>query len=199
MAPRKSTKKSVAPTTESQEVPQEVPEVQQENVVETPDVKPEVQDEQEVETVQQNDVDKYVVVLEILQRQEKEIKNAIALVKTLQKEHAKLQKASVKRPKKGANTQNGTKTRTPSGFAKPTKLSDDLCSFLGVPNGSQMARTDVTRVINEYIKKNSLQDTKDKRTIVPDEKLMSILKLGDDDKLTYFNLQKFIKHQFQKV
>lgn len=199
MAPRKSTKKSVAPTSESQEVPQEVPEVQQEPVVATPDVTPEVQEEQEVEAVQQNDVDKYVVVLEILQRQEKEIKSAIALVKTLQKEHVKLQKASVKRPKKGVSTQNGAKTRTPSGFAKPTKLSDDLCSFLGVPNGSQMARTDVTRVINEYIKKNSLQDTKDKRTIVPDEKLMSILKLGDDDKLTYFNLQKFIKHQFQKV
>lgn len=198
MAPRKSTKKTVSPSSETKDVVPEVQEVVQEPVESSPEV-PVTEVSEDVEEVQHSEVDKYVVVLEILQRQEKEIKGAIALVKALQKEHLKLQKASVKRPKKGVNGQNSNKTRTPSGFAKPTKLSDDLCTFLGVPNGSQMARTDVTRVINEYIKKNSLQDIKDKRTIVPDEKLLSILKLEDGDKLTYFNLQKFIKHQFQKV
>lgn len=153
-----------------------------------------------VEPVVENPVDvepdRFVVVLERLQRFATELKDTVALVKTLQKEFVKAQKASTKKTKKVASV--STKPRTPSGFAKPTKLSDDLCSFLGVSAGSEMARTEVTRVINEYIKTHSLQDTNDKRTIVPDEKLKSILKIGEGDKLTYFNLQTYIKHHFQR-
>jgi chromatin remodeling complex protein RSC6 len=152
---------------------------------------PVVSDETTVE------VDRFVVVLEKLQRFATEIKDTIALVKTLQKDFHKAQKTSSKKTKKTSVT-SVTKPRTPSGFAKPTKLSDDLCNFLGVAVGSQMARTEVTRVINDYIKKNSLQDVNDKRTIVPDTKLLSILKLSEGDKLTYFNLQTYIKHHFQK-
>lgn len=146
------------------------------------------------------EVDRFVVVLERLQRFATEIKDTISLVKTLQKEYQKAQKTSSKKSKKSKKSApaTSTKPRTPSGFAKPTKLSDDLCNFLGVATGSQMARTEVTRVINDYIKKNSLQDVNDKRTIVPDGKLLSILKLGEGDKLTYFNLQTYIKHHFQK-
>lgn len=149
-----------------------------------------------VETVPE--VDRFVVVLERLQRFATELKDTVALVKTLQKEFQKVQKASAKKTKK-ASPAVSTKPRTPSGFAKPTKLSDELCAFLGVDAGSQLARTEVTRIINEYIKKNSLQDANDKRTIVPDTKLMSILKLGEGDKLTYFNLQTYIKHHFQRA
>lgn len=151
----------------------------------------------ESETAPVVEVDKFVVVLDRLQRFATEVKDTIALVKALQKEFQKVQKSSVKKTKKSAPLASN-KPRTPSGFAKPTKLSDDLCAFLGVSSGSEMARTEVTRVINEYIKKNSLQDTADKRTIVPDAKLMSILKLGEGDKLTYFNLQTYIKHHFHR-
>lgn len=143
------------------------------------------------------EVDKFVVVLERLARFASELKDTVVLVKALQKEFQKVQKTSVKKVKKSASS-TPAKPRTPSGFAKPTKLSDDLCSFLGVSSGSEMARTEVTRVINEYIKKNSLQDVNDKRTIVPDSKLLSILKLGEGDKLTYFNLQTYIKHHFHR-
>lgn len=143
------------------------------------------------------ELDRFLVVLERLQRFATEIKDTIVLVKALQKDYQKAQKTSSKKTKKNSPS-TSTKPRTPSGFAKPTKLSDDLCNFLGVATGSQMARTEVTRVINDYIKKNSLQDINDKRTIVPDGKLLSILKLGEGDKLTYFNLQTYIKHHFQK-
>jgi chromatin remodeling complex protein RSC6 len=191
MAPRKSAAKK--------ETPVESP-VVTESAVETPEVVVAVETVVPVETVETetSTVDKFVVVLELLQRWATDIKNASALVKTLQKEHQKVQKASVKKTKKVASASTDGKARTPSGFAKPTKLSDELCAFLGVPAGSQLARTEVTRVLNEYIKKNSLQDTNDKRTIVPDEKLSSILKLQGGDKLTYFNLQTYIKHHFHK-
>ncbi len=189
MAPKRSTKSSPAPVVAETPAPvTEVPTPEPVTVVETA---------VETETTPVVEVDKFVVVLERLQRFATELKDTIALVKTLQKEQQKMQKSSVKKTKKAAPVASN-KPRTPSGFAKPTKLSDDLCAFLGVPSGSEMARTEVTRVINEYIKKNSLQDTKDKRTIVPDTKLMSILKLGEGDKLTYFNLQTYIKHHFHR-
>jgi chromatin remodeling complex protein RSC6 len=194
MAPKRSTKSAPVVTetpTPVAETP--VPVVETTSVVvETTPVVDVV-----VETTQTVEVDKFVVVLERLQRFSTELKDTILLVKTLQKEFQKVQKSSVKKTKKTSPVASN-KPRTPSGFAKPTKLSDDLCSFLGVPSGSEMARTEVTRVINEYIKKNSLQDTADKRTIVPDTKLMSILKLGEGDKLTYFNLQTYIKHHFHR-
>jgi upstream activation factor subunit UAF30 len=189
MAPRKSAPKKETPPVDTSVVVEPVSEVTQE-VVEVVETAPVVESEAPV--------DKFVVVLELLQRWATDIKNATTLVKTLQKEHQKAQKASVKKPKKAAPSSTEGKSRTPSGFAKPTKLSDDLCGFLGVPAGSQLARTEVTRVLNEYIKKNNLQDANDKRTIVPDEKLSSILKLEGGDKLTYFNLQTYIKHHFQK-
>lgn len=141
------------------------------------------------------EVDKFQAVLEKLQSFVNDAKELITTVKTLQKEHAKLQKASSKKTRKVAA--DGAK-RSPSGFAKPTKLSDELCDFLGVERGSSMARTIVTKHINEYIKTNNLQDQKDKRNINPDAKLKAILAIKESDKLTYFNLQTYIKQHFKK-
>jgi chromatin remodeling complex protein RSC6 len=118
-------------------------------------------------------------------------------VKVLQKDLAKVLKSSKRGKAKGGS--NGGAKKTPSGFAKPTKLSNALCDFLAVPKGTEMARTDVTRLLNEYIKSKNLQDKEDKRTIHPDAKLQTILTLESDDTLTFFNLQKYIKHNFVKA
>ena len=141
------------------------------------------------------EVDKFTQVLDKLQSFVNDVKELISTVKTLQKEHVKMQNQTSKKNKK-VNA-DGVK-RNPSGFAKPTKLSDELCDFLGVAHGSSMARTIVTKHINEYIKKNSLQDESDKRHIIPDEKLKMILSISEGDKLTYFNLQTYIKQHFKK-
>lgn len=126
------------------------------------------------------------------------LKDMTVMVKGLQKEHAKLLKSSQKKQKRSNNAgANGAK-RTPSGFAKPAQLSPELAKFLGYPEGTQLARTDVTRQLNTYIKNNNLQDKVDKRTINPDPALRAILNLKDGDKVTYFNLQSHIKHHFVK-
>jgi upstream activation factor subunit UAF30 len=139
-------------------------------------------------------VDKFAVILEKLQAFSNDLKEVISTVKVLQKEHNKLQKQTTKKAKKVSGGQ-----RTLSGFAKPSLLSDELCDFMGVTRGTSLARTEVTRMINEYIKKNSLQDAEDKRRILPDAKLKKILNLTPEDKLTYFNLQKYMKHHFTKA
>lgn len=102
------------------------------------------------------------------------------------------QKASSKRKKR-------TGTRAPSGFVKPTRISDDLAAFLSKPSGTEMARTDVTRDINKYIREHDLQDKQNGRRIHPDGKLTALLKVGKDEELTYFNLQRYIKPHFKSA
>jgi upstream activation factor subunit UAF30 len=102
------------------------------------------------------------------------------------------QKQSNKRKRKAGN-------RAPSGFVKPTKISDELASFLGKDKGTEMARTDVTREINTYIRAHKLQDSSNGRKINPDSKLASLLKLKKSDELTYFNLQKYMSPHFAKA
>jgi len=102
------------------------------------------------------------------------------------------QKLNSKRKRKSVN-------RAPSGFVKPTKISDELAKFLEKPVGSEMARTDVTREINKYIRYHNLQDKDNGRKINPDSKLSSLLKLKKTDELTYFNLQRYMSPHFSKA
>ena len=102
------------------------------------------------------------------------------------------QKASMKKKRKVGN-------RAPSGFVKPTLISNELAGFLGKPEGSEMARTDVTREINTYIRAHKLQDVSNGRKINPDAKLAALLKLNKTDELTYFNLQRYMSPHFFKA
>jgi len=102
------------------------------------------------------------------------------------------QKQGCKRKRKAGN-------RAPSGFVKPTRISDELAIFLEKSSGSEMARTEVTRDINKYIRTNKLQDETNGRKIIPDAKLTALLKLSKDDELTYFNLQRFMSPHFAKA
>lgn len=101
------------------------------------------------------------------------------------------QKSSSKRKRRVGN-------RAPSGFVKPTLISDELAQFLDKPSGSEMARTEVTRDINKYIRAHNLQDVSNGRKIIPDAKLSALLKIGATDELTYFNLQRYMSPHFAK-
>ena len=102
------------------------------------------------------------------------------------------QKQSSKRKKRAGS-------RAPSGFVKPTRISDELAKFLEKPAGSEMARTEVTRDINKYIRTHKLQDEANGRKINPDSKLAALLKLNKTDELTYFNLQRYMSPHFAKA
>ena len=101
--------------------------------------------------------------------------------------------------KKNSKRNRKTGTRSPSGFVKPTRISDELATFLDKPSGTEMARTEVTRDINTYIRNNNLQDKENGRKINPDSKLAGLLKLNKTDELTYFNLQRYMSPHFAKA
>ena len=62
-----------------------------------------------------------------------------------------------------------------------------------------MARTEVSKEINAYIRSKSLQDKENGRKIHPDASLTKLLNIGKEDELTYFNLQRYMKHHFVKA
>ena len=102
------------------------------------------------------------------------------------------QKLSAKKQRKNTN-------RQPSGFVKPTKISSELATFLGKEPGTEMARTEVTREINKYIRAHNLQDSENGRKINPDKSLRTLLKIPTSEQLTYFNLQRYISPHFAKM
>ena len=114
------------------------------------------------------------------------------LEKIIARELKAAEKLNAKRKKRAGN-------RAPSGFVKPTRISDELAKFLGKTVGTEMARTDVSKEINAYIRANNLQRPDNGRFIVPDAKLTTLLKLSKEDELSYFNLQRYMKPHFIKA
>ena len=143
-----------------------------------------VEDKEVVEDVFKVLVDK----ISSLTTLNKEIQVAL---KQVSKDYDKLKKIVDKIQKKRENAR-----KSPSGFAKPNKISEELCDFIGVPHGTEKSRTDITRYINSYVKEHNLNKPDNKRIILPDEKLKKILNVKEGDVVTFFVLQRLISHHF---
>ena len=113
-------------------------------------------------------------------------------IKAVEKNVKKQMKTLQNQVKKSKNKGN----KKPSGFAKPTKITNELCIFMNKQEGTEIARTEVTRILSSYIKENNLQNKENKKFILPDEKLKSLLGITDEQNLTYFNLQKYMNKHF---
>tara|TARA_B100001063_G_C16753304_1_gene551605 strand:- start:548 stop:1039 length:492 start_codon:yes stop_codon:yes gene_type:complete len=115
-------------------------------------------------------------------------------IRVVEKSVSREMKRQQKEVAKGKNKGN----RKPSGFAVPTTISNDLCEFMQKPQGSKVARTEVTQYIIQYIKDNNLQWAENRKVIKPDGKLKSLLDVKGKDEVTYFNLQKYMNRHFKK-
>ena len=138
--------------------------------------------------------EQFNVLLGQLSALRSQLTSVTSQVRALSKRSEREIKVAVKSSRKKRKAGN----RAPSGFVKPTKISTELAKFLGKPLGSEMARTQVTREINGYIREHKLQDPKNGRRILADKKLRTLLKLKSDDELTYFNLQRYMSPHFAK-
>jgi chromatin remodeling complex protein RSC6 len=131
------------------------------------------------------------------------LQNVSSLFSALRTEFRGLERQVARDLKAAAKVQAKRKRKTgnraPSGFVKPTLISVELATFLGKPEGTEMARTEVTREINAYIREHKLQDKDNGRKIIADKKLTGLLKLNKGDELTYFNLQKYMSPHFAKA
>ena len=110
------------------------------------------------------------------------------VIGAFQKEFKTLNKEVEKNKLKG--------NRKPSGFAKPTQVSTELCNFMKKDIGTEIARTEVTQYIIQYIKDNELQNPINKKIIKPNIELKELLGVSDDDEITFFTLQKYMNKHF---
>ena len=135
------------------------------------------------------------------------INNSLTLFKmqfnTLQQQVRTLEKTvkkELKPTKKESKLLAPKPKKAPSGFAKPTKVTKELCDFMDKPEGTEIARTEVTKVLVNYIKANNLQEqtSVSKNKIVPDDKLKTLLGLNIEEinELTFFNIQKYMNKHF---
>ena len=138
--------------------------------------------------------DEFASILSRLQQVNAIMTSVRGSVRDLEKKTAREIKAALK-----AKAKNRKGNRAPSGFVMPAKISDELAMFLGKEQGSEMARTEVTREINAYIRAHNLQDSKNGRIINADASLTKLLKLDKEDELTYFNLQRYMSPHFAKA
>lgn len=138
--------------------------------------------------------DDFAAILSKLQQLTGIVTSLRGEIRTLEKKATREVKAALKsrpKPRKGS--------RAPSGFVMPAKISNELASFLGKDQGTEMARTEVTREINAYIRQHNLQDSNNGRKINPDASLSKLLKIGATDELTYFNLQRYMSPHFESA
>ena len=186
---KKATKKIVSKKDDSVEV---VPEVTNEVVETSAPVAPESTDEVASLSSQMSDL------MAIFNRLSTEARSAATKLRALDKQYQRTLRVAQKSSNKKRKNTSGA-PRAPSGFVKPTLISKELATFLNKPHGSEMARTEVTKEINSYIRANKLQDQKNGRVIRPDAKLANLLKIGKNDELTYFNLQRYMSPHFAKM
>jgi upstream activation factor subunit UAF30 len=81
------------------------------------------------------------------------------------------------------------KAKANTGFMKPMRPSEDLAKIVGT---EPLPRSEVTKKIWAHIKKNKLQNPKNKREIIADQKLQPIF---GGKKLDMFQMTKAVnKH-----
>ena len=124
------------------------------------------------------------------------VSELISEAKRLEKKAAKVQKLADKRRRRKAPVEGeeGKPARI-SIFQIPTDISPALCAFMGRATGSQESRSNVTKFITTYVKEKNL---KNKHDITADAALLKLLNLTKEDKLTYFNLQKYLNVHYLK-
>lgn len=139
-----------------------------------------------VEVVEYAD-SKLAELITAISNMDKEFKAIKSLIKLVQKENDKKEKILKK------ERDRKEKARlSPSGFAKPTDISTEMCDFLEIAHGTQMSRTEVTKKINNYVRLNNLKDPVNGRIIRPDASLKKLLRVKDGDEVTFFHMQRLL-------
>ena len=95
-----------------------------------------------------------------------------------------------------SNPSINQKKKKKYGFASPSSISNELAKFLNVAPDTKISRTEVTKLISEYVKLHNLQNFSDKTEIIPDLPLSQLINHSNNDKLTFFSIQKLLNIHF---
>ena len=101
-------------------------------------------------------------------------------------------KAAPKKAKKTAKKKSGVKRKPNAAFMKPMTPTATLAAVIG---GSPMPRTEVTKKLWAYIKRNGLQDSKNRRNINADDKLQDVF--GGKKQVSMFEMTKLVSRHLK--
>lgn len=154
------------------------------------------------------DIENVITQVEFITKESRNISNELRILK---KKYMKVLKLLRKKRKNRRETVTvssdspPTVKREPSGFASPVFISNDLANFLGIPEGTKIARTDVTKMVIKYVQDNDLKSKTEGRMFdLSDESnpkvmaLRQLLKIDGNVPVGYFTLQTHLKHHFNK-
>ena len=159
----------------------------------------------EVETVLATKVesssDQLKVILSSLNEQSGNMKMLMNTVRGVLKDVEKQSKELEKlRNKKTRGKTERAANALPSGITKPVAISDELAMFLKVAIGTLVPRNEVTKGVSTYVKENDLSDPANKQRFILDErpaaKVLRTLLGNPSEDVTYFNLQRYLKHHY---
>ena len=97
-----------------------------------------------------------------------------------------------KAPAKKAAKKTAAKRKPNAAFMKAMQPSSTLAAVVG---GTPMPRTEVTKKIWDYIKKNKLQDAVNRRLINADDKLKAVF--GGKNKVSMFEMTKLVSNHLK--
>ncbi len=126
----------------------------------------------------------------------KKFGDAEKIAKRYHKELVKIN-SKVQKLQKKPNSESDRKNQQ-SGFSKPQAIAPEMAAFAGWNVGEPKSRNDVNKVLCAYIKEHKLQKDTDRRDIIPDSKLGSILRYNENEhgRLTFATMQKRLGHLF---
>ena len=144
-------------------------------------------------------------IINIFKTQLNDIQTHIKTIEKNVKKELKNSHQPQPQPKEGKKI-----TSIPIGFAKPVKVTDELCIFMNLPIGSEISRTDATQYITKYIRDHGLQEMTNRKKINPDETLSKLWGFrppttteegGESgfervEPFTYFNIQTYLNRHF---
>lgn len=96
--------------------------------------------------------------------------------------------------KAGASKKSSSTSKARGGIAQPVTPSADLAAVVGKDS---LTRADLTKKVWDYIKKNDLQDAKNRRMINADDKLKPIF--GGKSQVSMFEMTKLVSQHVTKA
>jgi len=154
-----------------------------------------------IESIKSDDIgDNLKAVIDALNNEQSVIKNLIASVRAISKNYERQSKDYNKLRNKKSRSSENKSSDTPCGITKPVAISDDLARFLGVEPGTLVPRNEVTKGVSGYVRKYELSDPTNKQKFVfgskPEGAILKTLLGNPAEEVTYFNLQRYLKHHY---
>ena len=140
-------------------------------------------------------------ILTSLTEQSSQLKTLMNTVRTVLKDVDRQSKELEKLRNKRSRTKTERAANAlPSGITKPVAISDELAKFLNVEVGTLVPRNEVTKGVSAYVRQNELSDPTNKQKFVLDDrpaaKTLRTLLGNPTESVTYFNLQRYLKHHY---